>query len=405
MELSRSPEKRARRILVVDQDEAGRERLKSLLIGAHPEYEVQFAADTAGAMDVLRDRTPDLVFLDVLMPDNEGFDLCVLMKADERFKDLPLLIITSLDNPEHRVRVFKSGASDYIVKPPHAEETIARVEGLLRLKSFQDRQKELNAELRRTQSALLDSTKMSAVGTLANGVAHEFNNVLQIIGAAAELLTAGADAEDSKKMAETIVECTRRGGRIAKALMDFSRREELQKKEEVRLEEVVNQTLKLLAKGISDAGVRVETRLSPVPVFRGYPGQLSQVIVHLVRNAVEAMEGAQEKTLSVALVRCGCAEADVCGADPLGQRPSGRGCASLSISDTGHGVSRVLRDKIFEPFVTTKGVLGGGSDRTPGTGLGLSVSYGIVRRHEGYIGVRSEEGKGATFTISLPLGD
>jgi signal transduction histidine kinase len=336
------------------------------------------------------------------MPDNEGFDLCLVLKSDERYKDIPVLIITSLDRLEHKVTVFKMGASDYILKPLNPLETIARVEAQLRIKRFQDRQKELNAELRRTHTALLQSSKMSAVGTLAAGVAHEFNNILQIIAANAELCSITRTEEDLANFFRIIKECTDRGGKIARGLLDFSRKEEYQSKETVRLTTLVAQTMKLMEKNFRDNKVNVSVQLDDVPDFEGYPGQLVQVIVNLVNNAIEAMRDRPTRELTVRLRRCGCDTA-YCQADTLHAAERREGCTQLICQDSGCGVPGNLKDKIFEPFMTTKGIIGGGNVATPGTGLGLSVSYGIVRRHGGFIQVDSEEGKGATFTVSLPI--
>src|SRR5687768_3797776 len=116
--MSPFPDKRhGAHILIVDQDKKSRELLKMVLMDAHPEYQISYAIDHDSTLHFLKEETPDLIFLDVLMPDNEGFDLCLVLKSDERFKDVPVLIITALDRLEHKVTVFKMGASDYILKP------------------------------------------------------------------------------------------------------------------------------------------------------------------------------------------------------------------------------------------------------------------------------------------------
>lgn len=389
-------------ILIVDQDKKSRELLKTVLLEAHPEFEISYSIDHDSTIRFLSEEKPDLIFLDVLMPDNEGFDLCLVLKSDERFKEIPVLIITALDRLEHKVTVFKMGASDYILKPINALETIARVEAQLRIKRFQDRQRELNAELRRTHAALLQSSKMSAVGTLAAGVAHEFNNILQIIAANAELCSLTRNEEDLDNFFRVIRECSDRGGKIAKGLLDFSRKEEYQSKETVRMPTLVAQTVKLMEKSFRDNNVHVTILLEEVPSFEGYPGQLSQVIVNLVNNAVESMRTSEVRELTIRLRLCGCDTA-YCQADSLHAAERRQGCMQFICKDTGCGIAENMKDKIFEPFVTTKGIIGGGNISTPGTGLGLSVSYGIVRRHGGFIQVDSTEGKGSTFTVSLPL--
>lgn len=389
-------------ILIVDQDEPSRQRLKLFLLDAHPEYRIFFAHDSMETLRVIAEHLPDLIFLDVLMPDNEGFDLCLLLKADERYKDIPVLIITALDRLEQKVRGFNMGASDYIVKPINAVETNARVQAQLRMKRIQDRQKELNAELRRAQFALLQSSKLSAVGALAAGVAHEFNNILHILHANAELCAATGSPDDVKNLLTVIRDCTERGGKIAKQLLDFSRSEENQRKEAVRLKELLEENLKLMGKTLKDKKITLSADLKEVPEFQGYPGQLSQVFVNLLKNAIDAMAESGQKKLTVTLALCGC-ESPLCAADPQKERPRGKGCALFTVEDSGCGIAQSIQEKIFEPFFTTKGIVGGGNVATPGTGLGLSVSYGIIRRHGGFVHFESRLGVGSRFSVWIPL--
>ncbi len=390
------------RILIVDQDPKSRERLSFFLHEAHPEYEITYAEDSVSTMRKVEEFKPDLIFLDVLMPDNEGFDLCLLLRADERYREIPVLILTALDRIEHKVRAFNMGANDYLVKPINAVETNARVEAQLRIKRFQDRQKVLNEELRHAQAALAESSKMSAVGTLAAGVAHEFNNILQIISATAELAAAREKSAVLQELLGTIEFCTARGRKIAKGLMEFAKKEGQQKRETFQVEELLRQNLDLMAKTFEDAGITVVTDLHPSPPAEGYPGQLSQVFVHLFKNAAEAMRGSAKRELFVSLKPCGC-PGPFCQDDPAKEKPREEGCLVIVCRDTGRGISADMLPRIFEPFVTTKGVLGGGTDTTPGAGLGLSVSYGIIRRHDGSIHAESAEGKGTTFTLTLPV--
>ncbi|MCG3176272.1 MAG: Sensor histidine kinase RcsC [Candidatus Omnitrophica bacterium] len=389
------------KILIVDRDEVNREQLKQVLVSAHPEYQVSFAGGGERALEMLKRDLPDLILLDVA-PGGDGFDLCLLLKADERFHNIPILITTELHDPEHKLKGFRMGANDYIVKPFNEIETIARVEAGLRIKRYQDRQRELYNELRRAQSALLESTRMSAAGTLANGVAHEFNNILQIIGTYAELCSKTQNADDLREMLGAIKDCTHRAGLIAKNLINITRDDASQKKESVDLAALLSEDLRLMDRTLRESRIELVQRFSEIPLIQGYPGQLSQAFVNLVRNAVEAMQTCPERRLTVGLRLCDCVAA-ICSADPLKSQPKRRGCVTLTLSDTGDGIPPEVRDRIFEPFVTTKGILGGGQDRTPGTGLGLSITYGVVKRHGGFISVQSSPGKGTTFTVNLPV--
>ncbi len=397
----RSIPKKSTNILIVDRDEKSREALKSVLAAAHPDYVFHFAHDSREALESAKDSPPDLVFLDVVMPDNEGFDLCFLLKADERYKDVPLLIITALDRPESKLKGFQLGASDYILKPIDEQETVARADAQLRMKRFQDRQKELNDELRRMQSALLQSSKMSAAGTLAAGIAHEFNNILHVISALAELLTHLESPEEIRETTSAIRECAQRGGRVAKSLLDFARKDEFQKNELVSVGDLLRHNVLLLDKSLRSAGITSSVRIADAPKITCFPGQLAQVFVNLIYNAIDAMRDSAEKKLEVTMLVCDCAS--VCAADATRSHDKGKGCLVIAFKDTGCGIPEAIRDRVFEPFFTTRGVVGGGSDSTPGTGLGLSISYGIIERHGGQIRFDSEEGKGTVFTITLPI--
>lgn len=390
------------KILLADPDRESRLQLRRLLDHGNA-YEFVEAATGADTLAAVRDHNPDLILMDVALPDQDGFDLCLLLRADERTRTIPILVVTALDKPEDKIKAFKMGANDYLVKPTGQVETNARVEAQLRMKRYQDRQKELLTELKRTQDVLMQASKLSAAGTLAAGVAHEFNNILQILDAHAALCSQSRDEADVTEMIRVVREVSSRGGRIAQGLLDFARRDELQNKQPADLKELVERNLDLMRGGCRKFGVEIARKFEDgLPKVECYPGQLSQVLVNLVQNSIDAMHRSEVRRLTVEVRRCACRGA-ACGADPLGEQERKKGCIQIVVSDTGKGVAASVREKIFEPFVTTKGVLGGGSDSTPGTGLGLSVSYGIVRRHGGFIRFVSEEGQGAEFTVSLPL--
>lgn len=389
-------------ILIVDKDDESRKLFKKILNSAHSDYHISEAVDSEETLDIILKKMPDLIILDVMMPGNEGFDLCLRLKADRRYQNIPVLIITALDKLEDKIRGFKVGASDYILKPINELETNARVEAHLRIKRFQDHQKELNSELRRTHSALLQASKLSAVGTLSSGVAHEFNNLLQIIGGFAEVCMTCDNHRDLEKMINAIQECTRRGTKIVKGLMNFSRDDELQKKEVVSIQDLLEQNLVLMRKSLEDHEVELETSFESAPSLECYPGQLSQVFVNIIQNAIESMANAKTRKLFVSMKMCGC-ESPVCSADRLKKQERGKGCVIITFKDTGYGVPENIKDRIFEPFFTTKGVVSGGNDSTPGTGLGLSISYGIIKRHDGFIECESKNGDGANFVLSLPV--
>lgn len=234
-------------------------------------------------------------------------------------------------------------------------------------------------ELRRTQQQLVQSAKLAAVGELAATVAHEINSPLtSILGYAGLLLNQGGGDDATQDKLSVIVSESNRARKILQDLLYFARRRE-PRREPVGLSELVERSLALLNGKLADAGVEVETVFDPVlPPIWADPDQLMQVFMNLVANAVDAMPGGGRL-----LVR---AEA----------RPGDDPHVAIAFQDSGLGMSPEELSRIFEPFYTTK-------PERQGTGLGLSVSLGIVKNHGGRIEVESEAGKGTTMVVLLPL--
>jgi signal transduction histidine kinase len=225
---------------------------------------------------------------------------------------------------------------------------------------------------------------METVGALAMGVSHEFNNALEIILGNAELAFASKDPEAIKKGLNTIIESARRASWIIKNMLDFSGKE-AETRMLVDLEEVLRQNISFLSKTFESQGIELDLHFSIVPRLYGNSGQLSQAFVNIMMNAREAMRGGIEKKLTITM-----------------EYSIEKSEVRICFKDTGPGIKQEIKDKIFGPFVTTKGILGGGVDKKPGVGLGLFVSYGIIKQHNGSITVESQEGEGATFCVTLP---
>ena len=237
-------------------------------------------------------------------------------------------------------------------------------------------------DLKKHQAQLLQSGKMAAVGELAAGVAHELNNPLSAVLTYGVLVREkierdpeAIDTEQLRERLELIEAAARRCKDIADKLLTFSRQDEGGALEPVSLAEVVDDAMALTHSLSKRRGVTLEIDADPdAPPVMGSSGQLQQVVVNLVSNAVQAMaDGGQ---LKITTGRAG---------------ESGE----LVVSDDGPGIDPAVRDRIFEPFVTTK-------PAGQGTGLGLSIVYGIVEGHGGTVEVESEVGVGTSFTIRIP---
>jgi signal transduction histidine kinase len=242
-------------------------------------------------------------------------------------------------------------------------------------------------ELRRKQNELIQSSKLAAVGTFAAGIAHEFNNLLGSMLGYAELGYGINDLEEKNHSLDVVIQACRRGRSITRGLLTFARRQEHQRAM-ANLADAIDETLTLVEIDLRKSHIEIVRHVEPVPPTICDLGQLSQVVLNLITNARDAMKP-HGGTLTVSLSERW---------NPDRQHGD---WLELSVADTGSGIPEEIRDKIFEPFVTTKGALGG--SQTPGTGLGLSVSYGIVQEHGGTITVDSTVGRGTTMTVRLPI--
>jgi len=235
-------------------------------------------------------------------------------------------------------------------------------------------------ELRRKQNELIQSSKLAAVGTFAAGIAHEFNNLLGSMLGYAELGYGVDDLEEKNHSLDVVIQACRRGRSITRGLLTFARRQE-HLRAMANLADAIDETLTLVEIDLRKSHIELVRQVEPVQSTICDLGQLAQVVLNLITNARDAMKPLGG-TLTIGL----CER---------------HGWLELSVSDTGSGIPEEIRDKIFEPFVTTKGALGG--SQTPGTGLGLSVSYGIVQEHGGTITVESAIGRGTTMIVRLPI--
>lgn len=243
---------------------------------------------------------------------------------------------------------------------------------------------------KRMEAQLLQAHKMEAVGTLAGGISHDFNNVLQIISGYTQIMLMSRDAShpDYPKL-QGIEKAAHKGSELTKRLLLFSRNVEAELRP-VDLNQAVLQVSKLLERTIPKM-ILIQTDLAPdLKIISADPLQLEQIIMNLGVNARDAMpEGGSLifKTGNVVLDECFCRT-------HVGSK-AGR-FVELKVTDTGQGIEPEVQEHIFEPFFTTKPI-------GQGTGLGLAMIYGIVKNHGGYISFESTRGQGTTFQIFFPV--
>jgi len=390
-------------------------------------YAITMATTGAEALERLSLQAFDGVVLDLVLPDMGAVEMCRRLVESRRTLDHAYLILalSASATRETMTSVLAAGADDVVEKSRNFAVIKARLRALLRrqrlheenrriAEEFRKRELEVlranarreaaearaamtgqleraNRELKDAQSQLVQSAKMASLGQLVAGIAHEINNPLafvmnhhgtveQSLQALVTELEAGlSDASrrswsKARQRLRDIRNGLERIEDLVLKLRTFSRLDEGEHKY-VKIEESIESVLALLQHRMKDR-ITVKRSYGDVKVVPCYPGPLNQVLMNLLSNAIDAIDGEGQITITT------------------GPRGS---MFFISVADTGKGIPPEHRERIFEPFFTTKAV-------GQGTGLGLSISYGIVQRHRGTIEVRSEEGKGTEMIVKLPLG-
>jgi len=419
---ARSAPPDARPEVVVAEDNADMRRLLTHLLGA--EFCVRAARNGREALDFVRERAPALVLTDVMMPEMSGTELCQAIKDDEALAGVPVMLVTSKAEREMKIRGLELGADDYVTKPFHPRELLARARALVRVRSLQEELAEQNAaldraltHLRATEVALVQAERLAAVGELAAGIAHEVNNPVNFALNSLRALSANVALvrEFSTRLAEIdwrdhaklpahadevqrleaevgleevaatidelvgiVVEGLERTSRLVGDLRDFGAPGE-RERVPVDVRSCLDSTLQMIGPSLGRGRVRVERDYAAdLPPVSADPSALKQLFLNLLKNAGEALEETGG-TVRVTAARS----------------PDGRGVA-VSVADDGPGIDASLRDRVFEPFFTTK-------PAGRGTGLGLSICRRIAEAHGGALEVVSSAGAGARFTVRLPV--
>jgi signal transduction histidine kinase len=362
------------RVLIVEDSPTDTElMLRELRQGGFaPTHE---RVDTPEAMGAaLTRQTWDVVLSDFHMP---SFDAPrALATLQGRGDDVPFIVVSGSVGEDAAVAVMRAGATDYIMK-----DRLQRLAPAV-ARALQDAA--VRRERRQLQHQLLQAQKLEAIGRLAGGVAHDFNNVLTAILGSTELLLLDTPAGAAvREELEIIRDAATRAQELIRQLLAFSARQVLQPAV-VDLNALVQSLGRMLRRLIGE-----DIRLTTAPgaglgAVRVDPGQIEQVLVNLAVNARDAMPDGGRLTI-------GTSNADVVASDDL---PRGR-YVVLQVTDSGVGMTPEILARVFEPFFTTK-------ERGKGTGLGLATVYGIVQQSDGHVRVDSAPGAGTTFRVYLP---
>ncbi len=358
-------------ILIVDDTPANLQVLSSML--KEQGFKVRPVPNGKIAIRAVEARIPDLILLDINMPEMNGYETCEHLKADERFADIPIVFLSALTDTEDKVRAFRAGGVDYVTKPFQFEEVMARVETHLRVSRMQ-KQLEAQFEGLKELEGMRDS--------LTHMIVHDLRSPLTGIVTSLQLLEMS-----SEKLEAESVEDVQRALRSSRALMQMiTALLDVNKMEAgempVRLEEAdlrltIQQALESLGGLVSTRDVIVEKGGPDVVV--AHDTELTQrVVANLVGNALRYTPEDGTVTVTVTV---------------------GDDIARVEVQDTGPGIPEEYREKIFEKFgqVEAKG------KGVATTGLGLTFCSLAVKAHGGEIGIESEMGRGSTFWFELPM--
>src|SRR2546426_3072213 len=367
------------RVLLVEDSASDAELMLRALGGAGLEP-VHERVDRPEAMrQALQRQSWDVVLSDYSLP---AFDApAALALLQDCSPDVPFLVVSGSVGEDTAVALMKAGAADYVMKDRLARLAPAVTRAVEGARLRRDR--------RRLEQQLQEAQKLEAVGKLAGGVAHDFNNVLTaILGSAELLLLDSPPGAPTREELDIIRGAATRAQDLIRQLLAFSARQVLQPVV-LDLNHLVKNVGKMLRRLIGE-DIKLVSDLAPeLAAVRADPGQIEQVLVNLAVNARDAMPDGGR--LAIKSFNAEVSEGDVSAPNHV---PPGR-YAVLEVSDTGSGMSTETQARIFEPFFTTKA-------QGKGTGLGLATVYGIVRQSDGHISVESAPGAGATFRVYLP---
>ncbi|NET25454.1 MAG: response regulator [Okeania sp. SIO1I7] len=441
-------------IAVVDDTAANLHLLCNLLENAG--YDVRPFPRGAIALEGITYSPPDLILLDIQMPEMNGYNICEKLKSNESTENIPVIFISAFNETFDKVKAFQVGGVDYITKPFQAEEVLVRVATHLELyqikrqlqttnsiqaeqlavqnaqllhlnQSLQEANQQLQRnyeKLKQTQLQLIQTEKMATLGNLVAGVAHEINNpigfvegniraafeylqdLLTILSLYAEntsppesIISEISDldpkfiAEDFRQLMVSMEKGCERIRKISISLRIFSRKDTASKTE-FNLHEGIDSTLLILKyrlKANKDRpAIEVVKNYGNIPPVKCYAGQLNQVFMNLLANAIDALDESNEgKVFEEIEERPNCIKIST-------ELSSSHNSIIVRISDNGVGMPKEVKAKIFQQGFTTKGV-------GKGTGLGMAIAHQIVtEKHGGQISCDSTVGQGTIFTIIIP---
>jgi two-component system, sensor histidine kinase and response regulator len=344
-------------------------------------YQILKAYDGGEAWKQIEAEKPDLLILDLMMPELDGWELCRLIRGSqkEEIKDLGILMLTARVLPEDRVYGLELGADDYLTKPFSISELILRVGKIARkrkaISGLYDEMEGLRLNVKSKEETL-------------HKIVHDLKTPLISMGASAKLLLSHQQHEQKLKFLENIYDNTVRLTRWIDDTLKFQRSPLNSQKEEMKrvdIQSLVEHRVECLKGHAMEKKVEFLYQAGPsVPAIQGYEPSLQRAIENLISNAIKYTPGGGRVEISVI---------------PYLLKEGG-GVVEISVKDTGIGIAAEDHEKIFEPFYRGKN-----ASSESGVGLGLSLVKEVVDLHGGKILVQSELNQGSIFSILLPVGN
>jgi signal transduction histidine kinase len=333
---------------------------------------------------------PSVVVADLNLPDGQALEMLSFPPESQAF---PVLVMTSYGDEQKAVQAMKAGALDYVVKSAESFAEMPRIiERALREWRLIIEKRRAEAERLEMERRLLHTQKLESLGVMAGGIAHDFNNLLTaILGHADLALLSLSPTVPARHNLEEIVKASRRAADLCQQLLAYTGKGRFVI-EPIQFDELIEEMVHLLRTIISKRVILNLNLHRHLPRIEGDPSQIRQVLMNLVMNASEAIgDMSGVVTISTGVTFCDRGflrdtylDDDLCEGHYV----------TLDVSDTGCGMDRETRERIFEPFFSTK---------FTGRGLGMSAVLGILRSHRGAVNVYSEPGKGTEFRMFFPV--
>lgn len=372
------------RVLVIDDDEEDFFILQSVLKNIPgAEFAATWKASYEEAIAALESGSFDICFLDYYLGRRDGLEFLRVARAKEWF--IPVVLLTGNDAMGLDTKAVSSGATDYL----HKQELSAKV--VERTIRYALERKRASDERRAMERRLEEAVRIESLGALAGGVAHEINNILNIVMADIGLIGQALDDSQAElqECVDSIHEAACRGAALTKKLLSYGRRDRLDFAA-VDLNAAASEAINAATRA-ANGKLNVEFRAgSGRTTVRADTGAIKQILINLLQNSQDALS-------QDGVIRVSIDEYQV-GTDVTTTRPwlVPGDYVNMRVVDQGCGMDEEIRRHVFEPFFTTKPV-------GEGSGLGLAMVYGLVKQHRGYVDVASEVGIGTTVDVFLPL--